>query len=460
MRPVWLRLRRRLGWDTVDAAMINRIAVVGALALVLVLGLAPAAGAADKPRLTVHVYEQEDAATGALSRVDEVEGALAGLMGADERLKFRRVGDLLEPPDEAPRALGEADIALVDAEAAFGEMDLDKCKELLKGAILTYQKFLPKLAARGGGITPLRDAWIKLAKVRFFDGDQAGSRDALRYVFVLDPKMTTFDKDLFPPQMKKTVVEARLLFDTLGTGKLIVDSDPQGATAYLNGVKLEQPTPTEPVEAQPGPNFISYERRGYAPLTAIFEHNGGGESATATQSMSHYPNNPLQPLKRARASLDQTDTPPLLKDACEKLQVDMLMLLRTATVHQPDGTPMVRVVAYLYDVRPDRVIKKVEKTVADEQVVETARALSQQVLDGVRFDGVWAPPPKPKKQSGWEKFSKKARQDFKDFYHWKGFWYVIGGVGGAIVISTVVGASVAAHDRQLASEAVILIGGN
>lgn len=414
---------------------------------------------ADKPRLTLHVYEEEDAAAEAPSKADPIDGALSELLTKDDRVGYKRFYDLLEPPETAARALGEADLALLDAEKTFGEMDLDKTKELLKTAILAYQQYLPQLAARGGGITPLRDAWIKLSKTRFFDGDQPGSRDALRYVFAVDPTMK-FNPALFPPQMKKTVVEARLLFDTLGTGKLTVDSDPQGATVFLNGKQIDKVTPTDAVDAQPGPNFISYRRRGYAPLTAIFEHNGGGDSATATQSLSRYPNNPLQPLNRARASLDTTDTPALLKEAAENLKVDMMMLVRLKATAKPDGEAATRVSIYLYDVRPDRLIKKVEKTVADKEALETARALSQQVLEGVRFDGIWAPAPPPAKVSRWSKFKEKARQDFVDFYHWKGFWYVVGSVGGAIVVGTVVGASVGAHERQVVNESVVLLGGH
>jgi hypothetical protein len=438
------------------------VGAVNLLRLVGVLGCLAggSAAAADKPRLTLHVYEEEDAVAGAPSKSDAIDGALAELMDHDERVKWFKFYDLLEPPDVAARALGEADLALHDAEQSFAEMDLDKTKELLKNAILTYQQYLPQLAARGGGITPLRDAWIKLAKTRFFDGDQPGSRDALRYVFAVDPGMKTFDPKLFPPQMKKTVVEARLLFDTLGSGKLTVDSDPQGAIVYLNGIKLEKVTPTDAVDAQPGPNFISYRRRGYAPLTAIFEHNGGGDSATATQSLSRYPNNPLQPLDRARAQLDKTDTPPLLKDACDKLKVDMLMLVRTKATARPDGEAATLVSVYLYDARPDRVIKKVEKTVIEKDTVEAARALSQQVMDGVRFDGIWAPPPKPVKKSGWVMFKEKAKADLTKFYEWPGFWYVVGGVGGAIVLSVAIGVGVSEHQRQLANESVILIGGN
>src|SRR5262245_803707 len=125
----------------------------------VLLGVFGQAWGADKPRLTLHVYEEEDAVPNAPSKSDAIDGALAELMDKDERVKWSKFYDLLEPPDVAARALGEADLALHDAEESFGQMDLDKTKELLKSAILAYQQYLPQLAVRGGGITPLRDAW-------------------------------------------------------------------------------------------------------------------------------------------------------------------------------------------------------------------------------------------------------------------------------------------------------------
>jgi hypothetical protein len=426
---------------------------------VLTLCLGAQSAWAAKPRVTLHVYDLEDAPQAAPSQAEAVELALERLYTEDDRLAFKRFADIMEPADEIARTLGEADIGLVDAEKAFGEMDLDKAKQLLKEAIQTYQKHLPKLVVRGGGIEPLVDAWTKLAKVRFFDGDQAGARDALRYAFVLDPKLQ-WKPSLFPPQMKKTVVEARLLFDTLGPGKLTIDSDPPGATVWLNGVKLEKKTPTDPVDAQPGPNFISYTRRGYAPLSAIFEHNGSGESATATQPLARYPGNPLQPLGRARGTLDERDTHfPLLKEACEKMNTDMLVLVRLVHAVDPDGAPKVRVLSYLYDTRADRIMKRADKRVEDKQVVEAARALSQVLLDGTPLDGVYKPPKKEPGRSRWSIFAEKARGDFIRFYEWNGFWYVVGGVAGAVVLTVVVGASVGAHQQQTVNNSVVLFGG-
>ena len=140
---------------------------------------APERPKAPPPRLTAHVYDEESS------------GALAGhrrgghRRGAGRRRADRFIpkGDLLSPPDE-PAPLGEADLQSVDAEDALAQGDVEKAKQLLEKALKTYLEYLPQFAARGGGLDPFRDAWLKLARARFFDGDQKGARDAMRFVFV------------------------------------------------------------------------------------------------------------------------------------------------------------------------------------------------------------------------------------------------------------------------------------
>jgi hypothetical protein len=403
-----------------------------------------------RPRMSARFYEDADPAL-----ADSMEAAFAEVLQRDSRVRFRSIADTLEPPEKAARELGRADIALIDAEKAFSEMDLDKAKNLLKDAIQTYQRYLPELAQRGGGTEGLRDAWVKLSKTRFFDGDADGARDALRYAFVLDPKLN-YTKSMFPPQMKKAVVEAKLLFEALGPGKIQIDSDPPGAAAYLNGVKLEKPTPSTPADAQPGPNFINYRRRGYQPVGAIFENNGGGETAQAVKTLERPSPNPYGPMDRARAGLDQADAPfPSLKEACKLLDVDMLLLARR------EGG---QVTVALYDARPDRILKRAKKAAADEvQAADAARDLARTLLDGVRLDGVYQPPVPPKKPSRWQLFSEKSREDLSRFRHSKYFWPVIGGILGVVVVGAAAaggGAAAAVAHQQEISRSVILLGGH
>jgi len=413
---------------------------------------APAAPAAPAlPRLTVHAYDEGDGA----AVTDAVENAAAEALRSDGRVSFSTKLELLDPPLEADRALGRADVAQVDAESAFTAMELDKAKQQLNDAVAAYNKHLPRLGARGGGTEPLRDAWLKLAKTHFFDGNADAAREALRYAFVLDPKVT-FATTQFPPPMKKTFVEAKLLFETLGPGKLSIDSDPPGATVYLNGQKLPAPTPTEVPDAAPGPNYVSFEQRGYQSVTVTVENKGEGQTSSVLQGLPRWPKNPFGLLDRAKKELGQNDRPAHLHEAARAFGVELLLLVRSQPAVEEGKRTLI---AYLYDARPDRVLKRATVVVPAAQAPEAAKGLAIEALKDVRLDGVWAPVA-PKKASRWAQFSEKTKGDFKRFYHWKYFWYVVGGVAGAAVLSTAVGVGVAEHNRQTAAETVILLGGH
>lgn len=426
--------------------MQSRALAWGVAALLCVCG----ATAYGKPRLTIHSYDVELSP----KMADEIEQTAASVYGSDARFGFVPFVDLLEKPAEVARLLGAADIEMLDAESAFTGMDFDKAKELLDSAVATYVRYLPRLAERANGITPLRDAWIGLAKVRFFAGDALAAKEALRYVMGLDPKVSS---KAFPPQMKKLVAEERLAAEALGIGPVTIDSDPVGATAYVQGRKLEKPTPSDPVDAPMGPMYVSYERRNYAPVTFVFEH-ASAEPATATQALPRYPNNPLAPINRARAKLDAGVVPDSLKDASKLLGVDLIVLTRAAQVREEGSAPKWKLQAYLYDARKDAILRRTERVVAEEELAATTRLVARDVVNGIDARGDWNPvvPPKP---SRWAQFSEKSRNDADAFYRWKGFWYVIGGVAVVAAVGIGVGVGVSAQ-QQTARNSLVLFGGN
>ena len=414
----------------------------------------PPATAPSGPRITVHAYEENASQT----TVDAVEAAAGDQLSSDARFQFKRFHELLEPSEDIPRLLGEADIAVVDADSAFGEMDLDKAKTLLAKAIETYTAHLPELGARGGGTASLRDAYIRLAKTKFFDGDNDGARDALRYVFVLDSAVE-FSPKTFPPQMKKTVVEAKLLYETLGNGKLQLDSDPQGADVWLNGTKLLRTTPTE-IEAPPGPNFVTFAHRGYKTTTIKLEVNGGGDTQQIVQALERPTGGVLQGINRARLHLDEPKLPPQLREAAKALNQDMLLLFRFNRHEEADGSVSTELQAFLYDQRPDRVIKKATQKVPEPRAPDAARALTKEVTTGIRLDGVWVPPPVPKRPSRVSLFFKGMGEKMHAFRQSPSFWYVVGGVAGVVVVAAAVGIGVGVEQHQQAQRAVVLFGGN
>jgi hypothetical protein len=241
-----------------------------------------------------------------------------------------------------------------------------------------------------------------------------------------------------------------------------VDSEPPGATAFVNGVKLDKVTPADPHVAPSGPLYISFQRRNFAPSTIVFEHEGP-DPATARFPLLRYPGNPIAPINRARTKLEKGEPPTMLKEAAGQLGVEMLVLMKAARyTDATDRKPKLRIVAWLYDARVDKVLKRAERSVSEStssDAADTARFVARDAVTRVRLDGVDAPFPEDK-ISRWDAFSKKAREDFGKFYRWKGFWWVVGGASAALVI-TVVGASagMAEHRKDVARD-VILIGGN
>jgi hypothetical protein len=335
-------------------------------------------------------------------------------------------------------------------------MDLERAKLLLQTALKTYQEHLPQLAARRDAVAPMRDGFLELAKVRFAQGNADGARDAIRYALVRDGSVK-FDKAQLPQQMKKLAVEARLLYETLGAGRLIIDSDPPGAAVWLNGIKLPNRTPTQPIDAPPGPNFISYARRGYAPMTLAFEVAGGGEEAHALTALQRHNGNPLGLIDRARAHVEDSPAPASLKEACHQLGVDMLVLVRTPRPGEQDDEQPATLTGYLYDARTARIINRLEMKLEGD-LSATARGLARELLQKVRLDGIWQSPVVRRKPPWSARAWAYIQSDWGRFRHWKGFWYVVGSVAGAAVIGIVVGAAASANARQIATDTVILGG--
>ncbi|MCU1282993.1 MAG: hypothetical protein JWM53_6539, partial [bacterium] len=407
------------------------------------------------PRVTLHVWEPEKA--NRFDPEETIEAAMGEVLAADARLRFTTLGALVSPPEVAQTALADADKALADARQAYADMDLARAKPLIETALKTYQRFLPEMSARADTIAPMRDGFILLANVRFFEGNQDGARDALRYVFVLDGTVR-YNKTQFPLQMKKVVVEARLLYETLGAGRLIIDSDPQGAAVWLNGVRLPDRTPTQPIDAPNGPNFISYGRRGYAPMTQAFVVAGGGEESHALATLSRPPKNPLAPIDRARAKIDDAPAPSSLKEACAQLGVDLLVVVKTSRAgDREDEQPQI-LTAYLYDARPARVINRLEMKVEGD-LPATARVLVRELLHGVRLDGVWQAPRIVVGPSWNQRLWGDVKGDWVRFRQWKGFWYVVGGIAGAAVVGAVAGGVAYSNQRNVASD-IVLLGGH
>ena len=54
-------------------------------------------------------------------------------------------------------------------------------------------------------------------------------------------------------------------------------------------------------------------------MTQAFVVAGGGEESHALATLARYPKNPLAPIDRARAKIDDSPAPPSLQEACAQL---------------------------------------------------------------------------------------------------------------------------------------------
>lgn len=385
----------------------------------------PAGG---QPIVTVHVFD--DGVSGKV--VSDTLAVFDEVLGKDTLVRYRDLAELLDPIDEAKAAIADAGNMLKEAQQAFDQMDLETARTRAEGAIRIYERRLHQLGAEEGGVGRLRDAWIRLAAIRFFDGNNDGARDALRRVFVLDPKIEYSGK-LFPPQMKKAVVESRLLFDALGSGKLNIESEPPGAMVFVNGA-VRGVSPMVIEDAPAGPDYVSLGRRGFAPMTVVVEVNGGGDEAKTEQTLTRFDNDPIGPLGAVKAELGKEEAPAAVLESASKLRVDLLVLV---TVTREAGAS--HVAAYLYDQRTRRLLRQAQ---ASGETSDAGRQVAIELMNQVRLDGIYVPPPPPKVESVWERLTGRLASALHGWRDSKAFWPSVGAAAAVVVVGVAVGVGV------------------
>ena len=224
------------------------------------------------PHVTLHVWEPEKATR--FDAEEAIESAMGEVLAADPRLHFRALRTLLSPPEVADQALAAADKALADAKQAYARWISTRPGRSSRRRSRATRSTCPSWRRARVGDADARRLRL-LANVRFFEGNADGAQGRAP-LCLRARRVGPLEHHDVPPQMKKLVVEARLLYETLGTGRLAIDSDPQGASVWLNGIKLPDRTPTQPIDAPNGPNFISFRagagrrrrRRSWSPAAA------------------------------------------------------------------------------------------------------------------------------------------------------------------------------------------------
>jgi hypothetical protein len=422
------------------------LAAAGLLAAAPALGKGKKGGAssvAGLPKITVHVYDEDGP-----SVAGDVLSAVAGVVAQDSRVGYRDLGELVDSADEADRVIAGADANLKAATAAFDQMDLENARSKVDDAIKAYERYLPLLGDRDQ-LDHVRDAWIRLSAIRFFDGNNDGARDALRHVFVYDPKVD-YTPQLFLPQMKKAVIEGRLMFDALGPGKIAVESEPPGAVIFLNGSKKGE-TPFTIEDAPPGPNLLTVVHRGFAPRSANLEIAGGGESVSSELTLARFANDPYAPLGQAHGVVGADVAPAPVLEAMKRVKVDMIVLTRM----MPSGDKQ-KVVCYLYDARSRRLVRQAEKTGPLDTIAETATKAAVELMDRVPVDGLagMLPPPKepkvegPKGPSLFERMGARLSAQWKEWDEYVLFRPLLIGIAATVVVGVALGVGIGVWEHE------------
>lgn len=429
------------------------------LALVVVVGggvVTAGAARADAPRTGLYLFEGNLPGPSAQT----FDRAMAETVQSDSRVRFVPIAAAKPDPKAIEAELGQADNELSLVEAAFSEMNLGKARTLTDQAIAVYERNIVELAARPTHIQPLRNAWIKAARVRFFDGDEPGAKQAVQRALALDGKLT-FSTELFPLPMKNLVTEAKKAFDHAGHGKVTLESQPLGATVYLNGKPLPNRTPTEIVGVGAGPNYVRFEKAGFQPFSATVNVAGAASGSYSSTTLTPAGGRLPAALDAGKNKVDTAPSLPGVKDAMADLGLDLLEFVRLEKLDRTDGPP-IHIAAYTYSAKLDKIVKKVDRRVNESELDQTGRLLARELLSGGVLEGKVEAPPKPTKPTAKPSRDKpvvapvtrdRGRTTTSDDDKIAGldkpvFWGIVGGSIGVVLVGVGLGVGLGLSARN------------
>ena len=352
----------------------------------------------------------------------------------DPRLDFKPAQEILEPKKKVEEAFERAETAVSKAKKALFNLELAKAKTAIQQAIDIYEENLHGFIDGPFGFQPLEKALAVQVSVAFQTGDDDITRRALLKILALRPKVK-FDEKKFPSGVKEKLLNLRLERDELGTASIQVASKPNAAVVYLNGKKIGR-APVSLPKVKLGYHYVTLRRDGYKTMTKVVKVSPP-DGVTTTIKMKKANTELFASLVQALHNLGGARAGPGVVGASKVLGVKILILGRI-TMRGNEAT----VNLFPYDVRTKRLLKGPIKETIDVTDLGTKPAtLAKKVLSDVPLDGsekkVTKKKKKTKKKSGssWKSFKKS----WKKFRNWKGFWYTVGGVAGAVVIGATVG---------------------
>lgn len=335
-------------------------------------------------------------------------------------LKFRRIDDLLVPPALHRKQLAKSRKLLAAAKTALANLEVEKGVKSLQQAVGIREQYFHILARKEKAKE--RHAFLlgDLAMAHFLAGDEDNARQALLQAFALHPKME-FDSKRFPPQMKRTFDESSFLADELGTGNAQVTTDPPGCEVRANGAFVGF-SPQVVRNMTAGRNLVTLARTGYRTQTYPVKVEGGTGMAQVTVELTPLPGKPARKLRRALVEIQHRKVGKNLAAVGKKVKTDLVLM---ATLGGQDD--LVEISVFAYDHKARKVAGMVKGTASsldpDPEINELVSTLMATLAQQVK-----PRPVKPKPPS--ESFISKLRKS-------KYFWPVVGGVVGAVVITSV-----------------------
>jgi hypothetical protein len=424
-------------------AIVRDPSFVAALVAALAASSAATAGAEPAGKLTAYVVGNPASALAPL------RAGVAETFAGDGRIVYRPMAELMpEATEDVAGELKKADDDLDEGDKAFSGMDIEPAKQHLTAAVERYRAWLPELLKRDGSTAKLKATLLLLSKVYFFDGATDEARGALRHYLTLEPTLQ-FNKNLFPPQMKKVVTETRLEYDVAGKGTVVVTTTPAGATIWIDGVASAAPTP-QTIELPAGPHDFRLDLPGHKRVVEALDVAGGATPVELAAVLVESPSQADALL--GPAVLQEADAQMhALSRAAQKLGVDLIALVKATAA----ANGKIELTGWLYDVRRDAILKRATRETggSNDDVRLGGRYFARELTTGVRLDG--RPEPPPHRETFADKWDR--------FRGSKWFWPVVGTVGGLVVTGAAVGIGVGiARQRSVdddAVSAVVLTGG-
>lgn len=198
-----------------------------------------------------------------------------------------------------------AERAWLAGREAYENLLFEEAAGQIETAILLWQRHPPPVEQwRDFGL-----ALLYAARISEAIGDKFARERWLDEFVRIDPPVTTADLSAFPPEFRDELARRRATLPAK-SGALRVETEPPGATVYLNG-RWKGETPLVMQGIAGGKHVITIQKPGYFPQTRAFEITPGfGVGAEATPDLLELRLTPTTPAPTPRIAVQGAPSPP------------------------------------------------------------------------------------------------------------------------------------------------------